>query len=480
MGVPLIKKDFNIKLPDVAMPLIYPGRDETSDPNWLSRNKSGVQQTKAYGIIAPLIQVNDIAVDFQDVVSMNLRSTGVLPEISLSVRDRYKLLEALAVPDADNYMIVQILPPIEDAYKKIKLLFYISSYRQAGDYVSLTGTYKNPDLLSSRFQSLGRISTTELFEWASNETGLGLATNMEDSNEDSRWIYCDNKSVLETLNAQIGMSGDSSGRVVLDWWIDLWNCLNLCNIYERWTAVDPVEDMMVWTTGQLNEVDPEIPIKPIQVQAWISNLYTIRNTELYALSYQINSSTGSGVSKGTDKCYGTWLDDKGDWSDELIQDGDVKDDVFLRHEYLGEIWNESPEEGEEETGTFNYMLAPYIRDAFMQKIYSQTLEVTLQSPLLGLIRGMQCLFEWYINDSGFELNKESLEEKGLIETLKKSAAELVSEESGSDGHWIRNDRISGQYTILGQVIEYEQGDGWRYKLTLSRPQSDIPAIIKKD
>lgn len=470
MGQLFVNKDPIRKIRDTIMPLYYPGRDETSDPNILERNKTGVQQTKMYGILSPLIQVNGVIIDFPDVLTMSLRSTGVVPECSMSIRDRYGLLEMLAAPGADNDMTIQILPPFENAYKKIKLLFYITSYRQSGEYVVLTCAYKCPELTSTRFISLGQKSTWDLFQWASNQSGLGLTSNTEASDADKRWMYCCNKSIMDILREQCAMGGDGSGRVIYDWWIDLWDYINLCNIYERWTTKDSEDQMQVWTTGQLREVDPEVPIEPLQATALLSNLYTLRNTELYVLDYKINNTTGSGMSKGTDKCYGTWLDSIGGWSDSLIQDGDVKADIFVHHEYLGEVFGEDG---------YNYMLAPLLRDAFLQKMNSQTIEVTLQSPCLGLARGGQCLFEWYVNDTNYEMDRNALEEGGSIEAMPRSEAETGSE--GSMGRWIRNDRVSGQYLITGQVIEYEQTEGglWKYKLTLTRPQSDAPVILNK-
>ena len=325
MGQLFVNKDPIRKIRDTIMPLYYPGRDETSDPNILERNKTGVQQTKMYGILSPLIQVNGVIIDFPDVLTMSLRSTGVVPECSMSIRDRYGLLEMLAAPGADNDMTIQILPPFENAYKKIKLLFYITSYRQSGEYVILTCAYKCPELTSTRFISLGQKSTWDLFQWASNQCGLGLTSNTEASDADKRWMYCCNKSIMDILKEQCAMGGDGSGRIIYDWWIDLWDYINLCNIYERWTAKDSEDQMQVWTTGQLREVDPEVPIEPLQATALLSNLYTLRNTELYVLDYKINNVTGSGMSKGTDKCYGTWLDSIAGWSDSLIQDGDVKE-----------------------------------------------------------------------------------------------------------------------------------------------------------
>lgn len=466
-----IKKDNILKFKDIVVPLFYPGSDEISDNNILGDNKSGSQQTKIYGILVPIVEINNVYIDFQDVLKFNLKSTGVLPEISLSIRDRYNLLSSLATPGADNDMQVCILPPIEDAYKKIKIKFYISSYKQVGEYINITGVYKVPSLFSSRFQSLGKISTYELFNWASNETGLGFVTNVEENNYDSRWIYCNDKSILEILQEQIRISGDSSGRIVFDWWIDLWNNINLCNIYDRWVNKDTIDDMMIWTTGQIGEIDPNVKIEPMRIQALLNNLYVSRNTELYVLDYKIVNNTGSGISKGTDKCYSIWNDKMKEWRDNLIQDSDIKYDIYTKYEYLGENWNDDD---------FDYILAPYIRDAFLQKLNSQIIEVTLQSPLLGLMRGDQIIFNWYINDSMYKWKKEGLENIGTIEKTITNQIEDIYKENNADCDFVLNNKVSGQYTIIGHTIDYDKDSGWRYNLKLSRPQIDIPDLINEE
>ena len=84
-------------------------------------NKTEIQQTSVFGIQSPLIAIDNVVIDFNDIQSFNLRSTGVLPELEMIVFDKYDLISSIDTPGMDNEVRVQILPQFENAYKKIKL-----------------------------------------------------------------------------------------------------------------------------------------------------------------------------------------------------------------------------------------------------------------------------------------------------------------------------------------------------------------------
>jgi hypothetical protein len=45
-----------------------------------------------------------------------------------------------------------------------------------------------------------------------------------------------------------GESGQSiESKVMLDYWVDFWNNLNLVDVWERYTTVEPDENIKVWT-----------------------------------------------------------------------------------------------------------------------------------------------------------------------------------------------------------------------------------------
>ena len=75
----------------------------------------------------------------------------------------------------------------------------------------------------------------------------------------------------------------------------------------------------------------------------------------------------------------------------FVQDGDVSNDIFFKFDYIGECY-----------GDYNYLLQRCYREAFLQKINSEYMEVTLNVPCLGLMRGSKVNFTSFVNDSRIE------------------------------------------------------------------------------
>ena len=459
MGKINIKFDNKLKQSDIIVPLTNSSVKE-SGPSYID-NQPEIQQTLVYGIQAPLIMINRIVVDFNEVIDFNLKSVGPLPSLSMTVRDRFGLINTLDNPNLDNEIRIQILPKFEKAYKKINLTFYISNVRINNDMITVTGLYKLPKLSSSIFKSFGDISMYKLCESIANETGLGFASNISNSN-DNRYIYCDNKSYIELLSREITHSSISSSQdklQVLDWWVDMWNNLNLVDIYERYNSTDSDEDMKIWVSNQPYDMKEGDVIVPIQTLAVITNHPSMRNTELFTNKIDIHNKTGAQLISGTDRVYSVYFDGKFEHFDHMIQDGDVKKDIFTKYEYLGEVY-----------GDYNYLMAEKIRSTFMQKINSESVEVTLNFPLLALIRGNKVNLVKYINDSMLESKKTNLNKENAINTN-----DAISNDN--DSEFKIDESISGQYLITSSNIKYSKGN-WEYTLVLNRPNSLKPKILK--
>ena len=156
----------------------------------------------------------------------------------------------------------------------------------------------------------------------------------------------------------------------------------------------------------------------------------------------------------------------------MIQDGDQKEDIFEHYEYLGEVY-----------GEYNYLLAESCRDAFLQKMGTESIKVTLKTPLLALMRGHKVNFAWYIADTQYDARMAGYKELGMINDSKTTPIldDTIPEDQENDGGYDPNefkkdDSISGQYMITGQDISYSYGQ-WEYILTLNRPLSHKPKML---
>ena len=469
MGQIYLEFDNQLKQSDIIIPLTNSSVDEAGE-NYVY-NKEGVQQTSIYGILTPLIQINDIVVDFLDIERFTLKSKSPLPSVELTVRDRYNLIKTLDTPGNDNELRIQILPPFDNAYKKINLTFYISKINISGDLIEVVGAYKVPLLTSSKFKCFGKLNTYELFKNIARETQLGFATNCGDT-LDERYMYCDFTSYKDLLDEEIRLA-KSDETHIYDWWVDLWNNVNFVNIYERYNTIDPEEDMQIWVSGQPKTLIEGVTVEPHQVSAILNNLPSDGQLELKVDNYEIINKPGSQMSQGSDKVYSIYMEDLYEYKDTLIQDGDTKKDIFEHYEYLGEVY-----------GEYNYLLAEVCRDAYLQKMGTESIKITLKTPLLALMRGHKVDFVWYINDAQYETRKTNFKNLGIInENIQTTPVldDTVEGENLNDLYkeFTKDETISGQYMITAQDMTYENGQ-WYYELILNRPLSHKPKLINEE
>ena len=132
-------RDPSVELSPIVHNLTQPSSSEDPEAN---DNISEIQQTKVAGILAPIIAVNGVAVDFSDVYSFELDYTGTVPRIKFSFRDRCKMLGRYSQPGNDSEIRVQILPPADNTYKKIDLVFMCTSISVEGETVTGEADYK--------------------------------------------------------------------------------------------------------------------------------------------------------------------------------------------------------------------------------------------------------------------------------------------------------------------------------------------------
>ena len=463
MGKIQVKFDNQLVQSEITMQLRSSSEDEMGDA--YENNYTEVLQTAVYGVQVPLIAINGIVITFQDIISFNLESTGVLPTVSLKVKDRYNLISTFNTPGIDNELRVQIIPQFEDIYKKINLTFFITNINISGEYITLFAEYKLPDFVASRLKSFGEINTYTLFESIAQETKLGFATNIEANDTDKRYIYCAYQSYEDLLANEINHSG--SDLQILDYWIDLWNNLVLADIYDRYTTIESDDDMKIWISSQKNEITEGVPIDAIEVIANITNHPDSRNQELYVKSYKQTNNPGESSLEGTDRLYSIYEADKKEYLDYMIQDGDVKNDIYTKYQYLGEMY-----------GTHNYLLTIKKRQDFLQKIKSnESIEVMLDYPILGLMRGDKVNFIWYIMDDMAKYMMEGIVENGMG-IKPESNIPLPEDIENSDGSYIVDRTISAQYLITGYKIKYTS-NGWKFILNLNRSNEQKQKIINE-
>lgn len=450
-----VKYDPTFPIEPIEEPMYATSENECSEDR-----PAEVQQTKITGILSPLIKVNNILILWDKVTKFELSSTRFLPELSFTFKDDLGFTKSLDQPGNDNLVLVQILPPFENAYKKITLRFFIDSVRIVGSKVSITAKYNIPELYQDKLQALGEMSTYDYIDYIAKTCKLGLAANV-DGTEDKRYIYIRNTNFIKSLEHEIQISG--SETAIYDTWIDLRNYIILCDMYERYNAND--SDLKVWTSGtcipETENTGKEITAK--EEDAILSNAIGVRNSQLFITDYTVGGNSGKNMKLGTDKIVQSYYMNNGEASSILIQDGDTKRDTYLKTIYRGEVF-----------GNYDYFASELCRTAFLQKINTNTIQISLMTPLLGLERGGRVNLLWYeSNEIASVIKKEN--------PIETNISNIDSETDDDTTTMTLNKQVSGQYMIIGTTIRFNGFNrGWQYILTLSRPADQINTYLEEN
>lgn len=461
-----VKFDPTVEIEEIKMALNTSTAEEEPD----NYERGEYQQTKVEGIAAPMIRLNNIVIISDQVKKLSL-SSNPTPVVDAEVVDSFDLSRVLDSPQSDNLMVVQIIPPFDNGYKKINLRFYITNYNISGKTIKLHGVYNIPNIHDIVLEAFGKKTTYEFTEDVAKRFKLGFATNIENTS-DSRYIYCPSTEILNVLGQEVSFGGDDT--TVLDWWIDYWNYVNLVNVYDRYNSSEPIPK--IWTmTNNGVEMNDTNSTEPVEVDAVLTNHPSLHGSPLYIGSYKMSSSTLDNIYSGTDKTIETYSMLELNSETTEIMDGDIYNDIFKKYEYGGEVF-----------GEHNYIAQEAKRYSFLQKMNSQTIEVVLQKPQFGLARGGRVTLNWY--ESNSFVSKTIEEENDSVSTNSDDTdtanSNIPEYEDDNDGEtenaWVLNKTVSGQYYIIDSTFNYNHNGGmmnWRHTLKLSRPASGVETYM---
>lgn len=464
-------RDPNITQSEIVHALRDPSNEGYPDAEVQTVSEN--QQTQIFGILVPLLALNGVAIDWSDVLLFNLDDTHHIPTCQFRFQDRMNIFSKYSHAGNDNEFRVQILPPFDDTYKKIDLTFLITDIHIADGIVEGEAIYNLPALTEYRFKALGSINTYDLLDQISLETGLGLASNVQ-STEDTRFIQCSFESYKDVLTREMEKSGSSESQV-FDWWVDCWNNLILCDLYDRINSVDTEEDMMVWATTETQSGSVNLKPEPVQIPALFTNHPVMERTDFYVPDYNIQNNPIT-ASRGNTLAVSIYEENKKEALEHYIADGDIAKNEFIKFEYLGEVY-----------GDYNYFIAQKCREVYLAKVKSEVVVLHLNRPQLGVMRGSQCRFVWYDNNSVYADNEKILEDSGTIASVEELSTQIgwlrdwvLENQTKGEGLKV-NLQYSGQYTSIGQYITYDgnsqRWDSWLY---LVRPTSKRPIISQQE
>lgn len=459
---------------DIIMPLTNPSWDEKVGEGDADINKADISQTLVYGIQCPIISVEGMVVNFEDIIDFELSDTSHVPTMSCHIIDNKNIIQQLVPPGLGNtHISVQIIPP-HDKYKKIDIHFVMVNYSvgQQND-LYIKARYDLPEFFTKNFKSLGELKLFEFYDKLAKEMKLGFATNTEEK-DDKRYMFCNFTSYEELIEQETNNSGEE--KVIYNWWIDLWHYLILEDIYERYHALDNLDDELkqyIWIYNQSNDVTNGTEYKPYHTKAELTNLFGFENSQLYVKDYRIINNVGSDVYNGSEKIYSVYSTKERKYVDNAFADKSsnipIKDFIYKGESY----------------GEYDYMTNSLYHIPFYQKMNKEIIEVDLQSPIFGLSRGRQLSLAIYINDDDWDETRTKMEEDGIIKAYTSikpmgNPLELVNTDEESQdqhAHFKLDKTISTQYLIIGNIFKFSNHE-WTHTVRLVRPDDRKIALME--
>lgn len=446
--------DPTLELPKIKVP-IYSVSEKT-DPDVTGKFQNN-DQTKRDGILTPLFRFCDITILSPQVEYMRLSCSGRTPELNVRIRDAMSLIQIFSRPSRDNSFQMQMMAPFDGAYKKINLLFYMTDVSISGAVVTITARLNVPGLYDSYLYSFGLLPSFDLFAQVAQHLKLGLCSNV-DSTDDDRYMYCHNTKLLQLLDQEVKMAGskENPGSQVFDYWVDYWNYVNFVDIRKQYESKESADKVTMWVVpNKYTNTESDVPDqKPVNMEGFVTNNPYMTMWPTYVGEYVPVTTSGA----QTDLVFDRFMMADLEAGCVAIKDDDVKNDVFSKYQYGGEVF-----------GDYDYLTQRAVADMYRYKMKTQQIQVTLSQPQLSFMRGHKINFYWYnMNeptkriqaDQGGKVNSDTLDLSDDMDTTNING----------DSNYVLDRSVSGQYYIDCSDYIYEEGR-WSHVLTLSRPAS---------
>lgn len=466
---------FDPKIKDTTVAKVWQplNSDEEKFPD-RGQLSTGVDHIRQDGIYIPIIRINKLVVNNQDLVSFQLKNTDFKPSVEVVVRKSD--MQVLDTPGMVNKITVVMIPPENGTYKKISLDFYIKSVQTIGNNVRYVGDFFLPALEKKTNRVLkqdgnNKLSTYQLLETIANECELGFATtNNCKEISDTKIRLIKSQNLQEVINEHIKFGGLDSDSFFLSW-IDPYKYIVMCNlawVLNQSVAANQLSMKVLAGATMLNSADfqnnPEkfsdntfrtftnlrqdsmkISNK-IKSYNWIVNNQAITsqgtNNTYFLMEHFVNKGSNSIVSENVT-------------IEEDTADGRNFKDVynFEKMKFLG------IEMASEEDGETPVLFQQKRRDAFLAKLNSKILKVELVDFNIGLERGMLinlAIFEYEKTKKGEILRQTAnLSKDGdvnLEDTSNSGDGTDINEILNNENAGVINLSVSGIYFING--IDY--------------------------
>jgi len=290
--------DLSSKILALIEPSIEPSKIETPSKNEESGEEDKI--TKTFGIDSPVIFLNGYVFERIDVVNFSIESAGVIPICSAKIVDSKNVFTVDAFPRDGDVFTVFINSKNQSTFKSIHLDFEIINItaepKKEGDpkVVNLTGRVKVPKFFAENCQHLEENTSLEHITKVAKELGLGLASNIE-STDDSQIRIQPYINYVDFINNIVSTSyiNDDSFQTHF---IDHYYYLNFVNVNSIFNSENPPLDSFEESLASLNVSIGEESFAPEDIDSnptrlFLTNKVNFKATNQYVNKFEIVNSS---------------------------------------------------------------------------------------------------------------------------------------------------------------------------------------------
>lgn len=241
----------------------------------------------------PFIWYNSYTLDLHDISLFELSIVDGLPTLKMTFQDSPNLMRDQGFP-LDDSRISVFINPRTTQLKPIHLDFKIVDFKVSEKNYTCIGVIDVKKLYIKEFKSYKNLSSYELLQKLSKETGLGFNSNVESSNDKMTWINTGDK-VQHFLEKIIDNSYLSDQSFILGY-IDFYYNFNYVDLQKELTRKIESDNGISNTGLELLSKQTE---RENVSKLFLTNDNAFFESNIYFESYTIlNKSTGISISKG--------------------------------------------------------------------------------------------------------------------------------------------------------------------------------------
>ena len=269
----------------------------------------GDKQTKQTGNLEPFISVNKYVFGRDNIQSVDLDLSGIVPKCNISVVDNKQAFDVDHYPRDGDTFVLLINSKNQETFKSIHMDFDITEITNEREVdgepatINMSGIAKIPKLFAENCQTLDAAGSLDHLELVARELEIGLATNI-DATDDSQSRIQAYETYLEFIKS-IAKDAYIDEESFTKFYIDQYYYLNYVEVNKIFNSSNPdINDLQValassaQSMGEEGNGDGEDP-DDIEMPLMLTNNREVQGMNNYADKVElINNSSKISLKAG--------------------------------------------------------------------------------------------------------------------------------------------------------------------------------------